>query len=139
MLPEILNFLEYTGKIPYAVISRHISPYTYNPQPIELLRDIRNNVCDYKLVENFYFTLYNEYILLTDLLTYHKSPIRLVMIFKRHILYKDCDNAEIYKFIITIYYTRYNTSIIRSIRCIWGLMTPEERTDFINRYILHDE
>jgi len=139
MSVEIIKFLEYNKRIPLAVIHKHIIPYTYTPQPKQLLRDIRSNVNDYTLVESLYFTLYNEDILLTDLLAYHKSPVRLVAIIMRHILYKYCDSADVYKMILNTYHTRYNTSIIRNIRCIWGLMTPEERTDFINTHVLCDE
>jgi hypothetical protein len=139
MSVEIINFLEYNKRIPIAVIHRHIIPYTYNPQSKPLLRDIRSNVNDYNMIEGVYFTMYNENILLTDLLTYHKSPVRLVAIIMRHIQYKCCNSADVYKMILNTYYIRYNTSILRNIRCIWGLMTPEERNDFINTYILRDE
>lgn len=139
MSVEIINFLEYNKRIPFAVIHRHIIPYTYNPQSKRLLRDIRTNVSDYNIIENVYFTMYNENILLTDLLAYHKSPICLVAIIMRHIQYKGRNTVDVYKMILDTYYIRYNTSILRSIRCIWSLMTPEERAGFINTYILCDE
>ena len=139
MTDEIVHLLETTWRIPYAVINRHIIPYTYNLQPRKLLHDIRNYVSDYKLLENEYFTLYNENILMTDLCSYYETPIKMTAVLMRHIKYIHRTSADVYKLVLNTYYTQYNISIFRNIRCIWGLMTPNERTKFVNAYMLSDE
>lgn len=60
MNKETLDILMYEYRIPYYVVHRHIIPYTYLPQSKELLQDIRNYTQDIKLIEDTYYTRYNE-------------------------------------------------------------------------------
>lgn len=141
MSTDIIEYIENKTKIPYAVIQRHIIPYTYLPQSKQLLRDIRSYTQDYNIISTTYYTQYNDNILIADILFYYKLPIRLVSVLMRHIMYDRCDPSDIYTLIISTYYN-YNTkniSVRRIIRTILGLMTPEERTGFINKYIIPSE
>ena len=141
MTTDIIAYIEKKTKIPYAVIQRHIIPYTYLSQSKQLLRDIRSYTQDYNIIMSYYGTQYNDNILIADILFYYKLPIRLVTVLMRHIMYQNCDPSDIYTLIISTYYS-YNTksvSVGRIIRNILGLMSPEERTGFINKYILSSE
>lgn len=136
----IIKYLE-NKKIPYAVIQRHIIPYTYLPQPKKLLRDIRSYIQDYNIIMNYYHTQYNDNILIADILFYYKVPIRLVNVLMRHVKYHNSEKSDMYNLIISTYYN-YNINCIslhRVIRTVIGLMTPEERTGFINKYIIPEE
>lgn len=140
MSTEIINFLEYSKHIPYAVIREHIIPYTYRPQTKLMLRDVRNYMQDDKtFIHNMYNRMCTASVLLSYILSYHSSPTRLVTIMMRHIQYKNCDSADVYKMVMNTYYAQDKTDILRKVSCIWGLMTPEERTDCINTYIICDE
>lgn len=135
---DIIEYIENKTKIPYAVIQRHIIPYTYLPQSKQLLRDIRSYIQDYNIIMSHYSTQYNDNILLADILVYYKVPLRLVSILRRHVMYINRTPSDIYTLITSMYYN-YNTNDVllhRIIRTILGLMTPEERTHFINKYII---
>ena len=137
---ELIKYLE-NKNIPYAVIQRHIIPYTYLPQSKQLLRDIRSYKQDYNIIMCHYSTQYNNNILIADILFYFRLPLKLVTILMRHIMYQHSNPDDIYTLIISMYYN-YNTknvSVHRIIRTILGLMTPEERTGFINKYIIPSE
>jgi len=108
--------------LPHDVIVNHISPYTYEPKPPKHLLDIRTFVSDYSMIEGYYMTMMNEHILLHDLIEYCKY------------------NVELSKFIEI--YTRYlykNENKETKIRIILGKMAPNERTQFINDYIIIDD
>ena len=138
---DIIEYIENKTKIPYAVIQRHIIPYTYLPQSKQLLRDIITYIQDYNIIMSHYSTQYNDNILIADILFYYKLPLKLVNVLMRHIMYKDSEQNDIYTLIMTTYYN-YNTnnvSVSRIIRTILGVMSPEERTNFINEYIIPSE
>jgi hypothetical protein len=108
--------------LPHDVIVNHISPYTYEPKPPKHLLDIRTFVSDYNMIEAYYMTMMNEHILLHDLVEYCKY------------------NVELSKFIDI--YTKYlykNGNKETKIRIILGKMTPNERIQFINDYIIIDD
>ena len=140
MNKETLDILMYKCHIPYYVAHKHIIPYTYLPQSKELLQDIRNYTQDIKLIEDVYYTRYNEFILLTDLLLYHGYSYNLNYIsnslcdlMNRHIQLKHKDMIDLNNHIITI---TKSSKRKRNIKFIWGLMTPDERNEFINKYLI---
>ena len=140
MNKETLDILMYKYRIPYYVVHRHIIPYTYLPQSKGLLRDICNYTQDIKLIEDTYYTRYNEFILLTDLLHYHGYSYNLnyisnslLALMNRHIQLKHKDVIDLNNYITTI--TKSNKRK-RNIKFIWGLMTPDERNEFINKYLI---
>lgn len=143
MNKETLDILMYKCRIPYDVAHRHIIPYTYLPQSKELLQDIRDYTQDIKLIEDMYYTRYNEFILLTDLLLYHGYSYNLnyisnslLALMNRHIQLKHKDIIDLNNYIITI---TKSSKRKRNIKFIWGLMTPGERNEFINKYLLDDD
>ena len=137
---ETMNILMYEYRIPYYVVHKHIIPYTYLPQSKTLLRDIRNYIQDINLIEGIYLTQYNEFILLSDLFLFHgfnytMSDIstKLTALFKRHIVFQNKNKVELYPCLrsMTVPNRRHST-----VKFIWGLMSPEERNEFINVYLL---
>ena len=143
MIKETLDILMYKYRIPYYVVHRHIIPYTYLPQSKGLLQDIRNYTQDIKLIEDTYYTRYNEFILLTDLLLYHGYSYNLnyisnslLALMNRHIQLKHKDVIDLNNYIITI---TKSSKRKRNIKFIWGLMTPCERNEFINKYLIYDD
>lgn len=142
MNQETLNILMYKYHIPYYVAHKHIVPFTYLPQSKELLRDIRNYTQDINLIEDIYYTQYNEFILLTDLLLFHNYSYNLNYIstslgylMNRHIKLKNKDMIDLNNYMEII---KKPSRRKRTIKFIWGLMTPEERNNFVNDYLLHN-
>jgi len=140
MNKETLDILMYKYRIQYYVAHKHIIPYTHLPQSKELLRDIRNYTQDIKLIEDIYFTQYNEIVLLTDLLQFHGYNFNinyisnsLGVLMNRHVKLKHKDMIDLNNYMVTI---NHPSRRRRTINFIWGLMTPEERNKFINDYLL---
>jgi len=143
-------------RIPMDVMINHILPYTYEPQPKTLLQDIKNFVEDFNLVENCYAFDYNYILLLRDLLTFctnnketFMNPSNtLLEVVKRHVLYKNISQELLvsrsrdlcYFCFVFLRQSSMNNKMERRlkmrIRFLWGLLLPEERTRFINKFIL---
>lgn len=118
--------------VPELLVQQCILPYTYLPQPRELLADIRSFVVDYRIVSNVYSFDFNDEILMTDLVNFC-----MVQYFTSQ-QYKLISNMPaIDMYLQTEYYSNSNVeNRTRISRLIWGLFTIEERTRFINQYIL---
>lgn len=103
----ILDIIRIYQKIPFIIWVHHIMPYAYNTQPKGLLQDIR----DYK-------ESYDQII--------QCNPGLDIYLNKR------------YFFTDLMYYIRSNNYNwkMRSLGYIWGKLTPFQRTDFFNTYIL---
>ena len=140
-----------------------IIPYTYQLQNKELLRDIRTYQTDLNLLDNTYGVQYTDSILLYDLMRFcefqliHSYNTLLVYeeinnidinelpncfeIWKRHYSTKYNNNIDLYKQLVG-FITRYSSQtemravVSRKIKFIFGLLTVEERTEFIEMYIL---
>jgi len=148
------HLVERVQRLPLDLRLFCIIPYTYELQPPNLVHDIRTHRVDTRILENVYGTMFNDAILLYDLKRFcqvhdiYTEPIWLDIIdeyelaalpicfeiWKRHFLYKNMSNAQLYEHI-----TRFDTVHMDEYRCamfIWGLLTPYERTLFINAYIL---
>ena len=134
--------------LPYYVVHRCIIPYTYELQPKNLLMDIRSFRVDYSLVENIYYTMYNSSILFTDLAQYCNgdgaayaddiSP-KYIKILRRHTALRNKTDEYIQTLELHNRFGVGPRAYARRSRIIWGLLTPAERTEFINRYILEDD
>lgn len=150
---EIYNFL--VKKIDNNIVINDLLPYTYNTQPAALLNDIRSFKNDLTLVWDHYMCQ-----------NYHTNAIRSnnlksYLFFLSHDLYNFCiittaSNIKLMSYVISIGnevggfcrtdLTLYNHKKInhsntndfytRYIRLLWGILTPMERTKFINEYIL---
>lgn len=133
-----------------------IIPYTYSLQSPELTRDIRTYKEDTCLLDVIYNTRYNDAILLRDLKNFcqiddiYTDPICLYVvdeadipslplcfsIWKRYCLNCNLINSELYSKIM--HFDNVDTCIHRKNMFIWGLLTPTERTLFINAYVLEN-
>ena len=143
---QIVNIIN-KKKIPIEVLWKHIIPYTYNCQSKELLSDIKSYYSDLNLFKNIYYTDYNynfnTFILYVELLDYYDQDMtnnvlsmKFKGLLKRHIILKDISIEDEYKVIL---YLRKSYNRVRYIKMIVGLMTPKERTDFFNKYVLIDD
>jgi len=124
-------------KIPDDIIN-HIIPYTYNIQPKELLIDIKSFYNDYNIINNVYMFDYNNIILLRDLLFFTGiyEYKKLINIFKKHIFFKNYFNTQICNYIINNIELNIKINTVRKVRFLIGLMTPLQRTQFINLFII---
>ena len=135
-----------------------IIPYTYELQNKELLRDIRTYRIDKNILDNVYGTQYNNNILLHDLKQFcllTEIPLYIVLdnpdevnnisiedlplcftIWSRYYANQQLDNIELMNEMIPFITSRIDLSLSRKIHFIFGLLTVEERTQFIERYIL---
>ena len=132
------------GTVPLDVIINNIIPYTYHKQPQNLLIDIRTFKSDYSLVDSIYSTQYDNTILLNDLLRFcniNISPsygIKNIFenVLRRNFIISNKSHEYLITLVIVHFHRNVNVNTERKIKFIWGLLTPYERTAFINKYIL---
>ena len=145
--------------LPQEIIWYKIMPYSYRPKPQELLRDIRSFTEDYKVVKNCSLIFFhpdsededdetiiemkNAFIIsfFLNIINFcnddrdvrEVQTINLGNILRRHIRNKDNFNLDLYDHVIMAYHlpTRKKE---RFVKYLWGLLTPTERTHFINKY-----
>jgi hypothetical protein len=133
-------------KIPYDVIINHIVPFTYAIQNKDLLLDIRSFKEDFDLVESTYLTIYNEFILMHDVIKFcnnKKYPvfdidIKFENILNRSFRIRKMDDSTRVHYIFIQYHRDMHNHLMRKIRVLWGLLLPIQRTRFINYHILDD-
>jgi len=132
------------NKLPIEIFREHIMPYTYNPQPKELCRDIRSFHYIREYLYKFYHDRWEifepgEYInwLENDIIRFlndDKATMwgyveNYVEKISRLFLFKNKDKKTIRQFI--------HTNIMKfqpnfSIRTFLGLLTPDERIKLVN-------
>ena len=121
------------------VVQLVLLPFTYCPQSKEVMADIRSYVIDYRKVDGIYSLHFNSSILMTDLIGFCFYRRRFytdddVTIRQRQLLYQI---PQIKRQIRTGFFTRMEEDTCSRIsRTIWGILTREQRTRFINVYIL---
>ena len=125
--------------LPMDVVIHHILPYLVQPQSKELLQDIRSYVVDYNILQNVYLYEYNYSVLYHDLcsfcVVFSRRPHARTIV-GRYVLCRTDDSI-----IKTIQYIqdRSNSGTdAQKIKFLWGLLTPSERTDFINKMIIEE-
>jgi len=136
--------INYIQRLPEDVIINHIIPYTYQVQPRRLLSDIRSFVNDYALVESIYMTQFNQHILLHDLLQFCRINVYpsygmenlFDNILRRHCSISGKSEEYLINYVRLNFYRNVEVRTERKIKFIWGLLTREERTQFINKYLL---
>ena len=136
--------INYIQRLPEDVVINHIIPYTYQLQPRRLLYDIRSFVNDYALVESIYMTQFNALILLNDLLQFcyiNVSPsYGIENIFENVLRRHYCIYGKSEEYLISRVRLNFHRNVEvrteRKIKFIWGLLTRQERTQFINKYLL---
>jgi hypothetical protein len=136
--------INYIQKLPEDVIINHIIPYTYQVQPRRLLSDIHSFVNDYTLVESIYMTQFNQHILLHDLLQFccinlypsYGMENLFDGILRRHCSISGKSEEYLINMVRLNFHRNVELQTERKIKFIWGLLTRQERTQFINKYLL---
>ncbi len=129
----MIKFLASLIGVHELVVQMVILPYTYMPQSKELMSDVRSYVSDYRMLENVYAFHYNDNILMTDLVNF---CVNKDFSHEQRRLLGNLHAVDMY--LQTGYFPHTNMdNHERRARLIWGLLTREQRTQFINEYILH--
>jgi hypothetical protein len=91
----------------------------------------------------------NEIMLLNDILMYITTMPRYgiynmieyvyIFIFRRNFSYKNKSDFYLIWRVDHSFNKNREVNTKKKIRVIWGLLTPLERTEFVNKYILQDE
>jgi len=129
----MIKFLANLIGVHELVVQMVLLPYTYLPQSKELMADVRSYVSDYRIIENVYAVDYNDNILMTDLVNFCVNKDFSLQ--QRRML---VNLSAVDMYLQTGYFPNTNMdNHERRARLIWGLLTREQRTQFINEYILH--
>ena len=148
------NFFE--KNINRDILINHIYPFARNSPPPSLLRDIRSFSQDIAVLDTMYTTHYNQFILHTDLVFYltnkpsptlgnssytnNKMHPMFFYVYRRLHEHAFASTNELFDLHNSLGDNGGSEKRVTYLnRRIWGLLTPEERTDFINRYILAEE
>ena len=127
-------------KIPLDVLYNHIIPYTYEKIDSRLLNDIRNFICDYNIIINYYYFDMNEYLLLHDLLLFCNSNGNgndsLIDFLNRNLMFKKFSLDKKYEYIQEHFYTNFILNAEKKMKILFSLLTASERARFINKYII---
>lgn len=156
------DICEFMRNLPEDVIYQKIIPFTYLPQNTELLKDIENFVKSKKIVLDIYEKYFDfdgreeyKHWLLNNLDNFinHNVPTfsyltqHYIGICKRHFNLKNKSNSQVVEYVkylekktypelwqnhISIFETPTNSHWHRSFNFIWGLLTCEERREFID-------
>jgi hypothetical protein len=140
---QIYNFL--INRTNETVMNEYIYPYAYQCIPKELSRDIRSFHSDINLLDCMYTYYHRPSILYTDLMYYlnnthqQKQPTMpaffyIIRRFHSNRVLTDKEVSEL--FYKLSYYGKDDNILCNRIRMIIGMLSPEERSDFINRYVL---
>lgn len=127
------------------IVTENIHPYAYQCISKELSRDIRSYCSDIKLIDHMYNYYQRPSILYTDLMYYLNNTHTLekinmpafFYIIRRFYPNKELTDKEVAELYYKLcYYGSDENILCNRIRLIVGMLSPEERTDFINRYLL---
>jgi hypothetical protein len=136
----MIQFLSKLIGVHDLVVQLVLLPFTYCPQSKELMADVRSYVIDYRIVDGVYSSFhFNSSIIMADLIGFcfyrrHFYNDDDVTIRQRQLLYKI---PPIKRQIRTGFFTKMDEDTCSRIsRAIWGILTHEQRTRFINVYIL---
>ena len=150
----LLYQMEYNimKSLPYYLVHRCIIPYTYELQPKQLMMDIRSFSTDFSFIDNIFAYNYTSSIMFNDIVHYcdvinrridninvnYQLP-KCMHVLRRFISLRSKEETYIQNLAICKRTNHSHKDYIRYSRFIWGLLTPSERTEFINEYILDDE
>lgn len=142
---------KYIRKIPYDVLINNIIPYTYTIIPVNLMIDIYSYKKDLNMIKNIYAFDYNYIILFNDLMYYMNYIIdenyvingndfimpQYEKILRRNFMISKMNKQKIVRYVNSKLNVSNNdiNRIERKINYLWGLLTPIERCNFINRII----
>jgi len=124
-------------------IKNHIIPYTYSIQSKELRQDIKSYFLTKLIVSKIYYGIWFDDVdeesdkcwLINDLFAFANDYNPTIFgyvdsfynILSRNIMLKN-NNENIITYIVKL----ENEKIEKQINILWGLFTPEERSDFID-------
>ena len=140
---QLYNFLE--DKTNKTIMIEHICPYAYQCISKELSRDIRSFQTDINLIDYMYTYYHRPSILYMDLMYYLNNTHQqkqsnmpaFFYIIRRFYPNKYLTDEEVSEIFYKLsYYGKDDNILCNRIRMIVGMLSPEERTDFINRYLL---
>jgi hypothetical protein len=132
-------------KLPHDVIINHIIPYTYQTQPLSLLRDIRSYTREFRFVKDVYYTEYNPSVLLCDLIRFSNNdgvaPIygieyKYELLLRRNYVLSSKCKTDIIQYVFQNIHDKLHHKTENKIKFLWGLLTSQERLNFIDEYIL---
>uniref|UniRef100_A0A6C0B8Q2 Uncharacterized protein n=1 Tax=viral metagenome TaxID=1070528 RepID=A0A6C0B8Q2_9ZZZZ len=134
------------NKLPEDVIINNILPFTYKPQNPVLLEDVRGFYIDKQFLENLYYTEFNDTILLYDLVRFCNSGLTsnsinpsFETILRRNPILSNKSTTFIVSYILSSFVTSVTHNVMTKIKILWGILTPRERTSFINRILFNLE
>lgn len=131
-------------RIPEDVLHRYVFPYTHCPKPASLLQDIKDFETSFALARSYIspvdhdigFFLNRIIFYCNNYLNVHEVQSNMLGdIIRRNIKYNHNYGLDIYYHVMDM----THDPKVRHCRYLWGLMTPGERTDFINNFVLIDE
>jgi hypothetical protein len=133
--------------LPLDIILNNIIPFTYKKQEKKLLDDIESYYNNFDIIHNIYFYDYNETIMMNDLVKYCNNNIAPVYgiqdkyerILRRNYYLSRMPIGYIVEYIFSFFHSSLLKNKRRKIRFLWGLLTPIERTTFVNDSLLHLE
>ena len=140
---QLYNFLE--DKTNQTIMIEHIYPYAYQCISKELSRDIRSFHTDINLIDYMYTYYHRPSILYMDLMYYLNNTHQqkqsnmpaFFFIIRRFYPNKYLTDEEVSEIFYKLsYYGKDDNILCNRIRMIVGMLSPEERTDFINRHLL---
>jgi hypothetical protein len=135
-------------KLPADIMREHIMPYTHRPQSTRLTQDIRSYYTDIWLLYSYYMVFAESPVIYCRRLFYnliefcnnepptYSISYKYVDIIRRHVVFSGKSDAFIVNYIMSNFHI--NPSV-RKINFLVGLLTPIERNDFINAFIISQE
>lgn len=135
--------LDLLSKVPLDVIINHIIPFTYSVQPYSILVDIRSHFRDKQLLENLFYIEYNPYILAHELIRFSNKDVIPVYyihanyssILKRNFMLSNKKRVDLCCFVFHKLHIQLYKNPERIINFLWGLLTLNERTEFLNVHL----
>ena len=147
-MQQVYNYL--MEKVGHSVFIENISPYTIIPQPKHLLQDIQSFRYHENIADSVYKTIYKPCIFYNDLIYYLLSrrpdssgeSTRAVYMSILHRFYKGKGyNDDMIHTIFSRYYCYHEEDekiLTHLSRRIFGMMTPDERNEFIHTFLKRD-
>jgi hypothetical protein len=141
-------------KIPPDVMINNIMPYVYQTIDKTLLHDIKTFYSDFNKIINYYYFDMNEYCLLNDLIWFcgnqviygtlyndytnysYIAYLNIINILDRNTIFSKLTMNDKIKYIRNHYHFDMMRNIHSKNIQIFGLMTPNERTEFIRLHII---
>lgn len=131
------------NKIPFDVFVNNIMPYAYQTIDSKLSNDIRNFVIDYNIIINYYYLDLNEYCLFNDLIWFcnsgpliHNIHYKFIDILNRNNSFRKLALDEKHRFINQKFDHDRMLKTTNKNKFLFALLTPIERAQFINKYII---